>query len=155
MKYFVISAVGDGRELKMMREALKLGTAPKGNNQFSKKFRLFVSESLSWCIPVQDTKHEGAKLRTRLLKNHLLLPFGNKVASSADLNTLMDCVSKDKHLLRERDWLQEDKMNYDAVLRLCRPKLRKLLSIHVPGSEATCFYLKRCISSQPAILKNS
>ena len=110
------SADGDSRELKMMREALRLGTVPKGKKHlFSKKFRLFVSENLSWCIPIQDTIHEGAKLRTRLLKTHLL---------------------------RERDLLLEDKMNYDAVLRLCRPELRELLSIHVPGSEATCFYLK-------------
>ena len=33
-------------------------------------------------------------------------------------------------------------MNFDAVARLCRPEVREALTVHIPGSEATCFYLK-------------
>jgi hypothetical protein len=33
-------------------------------------------------------------------------------------------------------------MNYDAVERLYCPEVREVLTLHVPGSEATCFYPK-------------
>ncbi|KZS02505.1 Uncharacterized protein APZ42_000434, partial [Daphnia magna] len=92
--------------------------------------------------PVQDTIHEGAKMRTRLLKDQKPMPFGNKIACRENLVALAGLVTKDQHLLQERDLLPEDKMNYDAVGRLTRPELRDLLKKYVPGSEGTIFYLK-------------
>ena len=37
------------------------------------------------------------------------------------------------HLLRKGDVYQQDKMNYDAVERLCSENARSLLKEHVPG----------------------
>lgn len=57
--------------------------------------------------------------------------------------TDLEAIStKKKHLLRARDLHLQNKMNYDAVARLCRPEVREDLTLHVPGSESTCFYLK-------------
>lgn len=92
----------------------------------------------------------------------IFLVLGNKVASCSDLEHLLRRVSKDQHLLRDGDVNQHDKMNYDAVERLCSPNVRTFLEEHVPGisfymklenlcnisktfwsgSKATCFYLK-------------
>jgi hypothetical protein len=70
---------------------------------------------------VQDTVHLGAKFRTRLLKLQKPMPFGNTVANQAHLINLTRQFTKDKHLLKEGDLLPQDKMNYDAVFRLCNP----------------------------------
>ena len=61
------------------------------------------------------------------------MPFGDNIASAADLEYLCSNVSKDEHLLRETDVTLADKMNYPAVERLCRPDIRRLLHKHVPG----------------------
>ena len=138
------SADGDTRELKMMSQQLELGVLPKAlkDRVLGNGSPWFVAKTLTSCKPIQDVIHERAKLRTRLLKSHLRLPFGNCVASVSDLFFLKNSVTKEKHLLRDGDMLLEDKMNYDAVLRLCRPELRELIAKHVPNSEGTCFYLK-------------
>ena len=71
-------------------------------------------------LSVQDIVHIGAKLRTRLLKtttNQVLL-FGNFIASCADLEYLCSMVTKDVHLMHEKDLSLADKMNYPAVERL-------------------------------------
>jgi hypothetical protein len=135
------STDGDSRELKTMREQLKLGTK-KVNKIFSKRATWFVADIINTCIPFQDTVHEGAKLRTRFLKTHMSLPFGNYVAHPSCIRNLMDKVGKDKHLLLEGDLYLKDKMNYDAVGRLCRPEVRELLAKYVSGSAGTCFFLK-------------
>lgn len=92
-------------------------------------------------IPVQDTIHEGAKMRTRLLKDHRRMPFGNKIACRENLETRCGLVTKDQHLLQKRDFLPEDKMNYDAVSRLIRPGLRELLKNMFQVRKGTIFYL--------------
>ena len=51
------------------------------------------------------------------------MPFGNKIACRENLETRCGLVTKDQHLLQKRDFLPEDKMNYDAVSRLIRPGL--------------------------------
>ena len=84
-------------------------------------------------ITVQDIVHIGAKLRTRLLKTTKVLPFGNFIASCADLEYLCSMVTKDVHLMREKDLSLADKMNYPAVERLCRPHIITLLQSYVPG----------------------
>jgi hypothetical protein len=149
------SADGDSRELKVMRQMLQLGVKRKSSNPFTKKATWFAAVDSVQCIPFQDTIHEGAKLRVRLLKTHMLLPFGDNVASVSDILCLMSQVSKDKHLLRECDVRLQDKMNYDAVTRLCRPELRKLLEELIPGSSATCFYLKLMDSITSSFLNKS
>lgn len=76
----------------------------------------------------------GAKLRVRLLKFTKFLALGNRICSCSDLIDLLIKVSKDKHLLRPDDLNYKDKMNYDAVERLCKPHIRALLAKYVPGS---------------------
>ncbi|KAK4009537.1 hypothetical protein OUZ56_018671 [Daphnia magna] len=121
---------------------------------FGKSSTWFVAELVSSCIPVQDIIHEGAKLRTRVLKSlpqsKLIMPFGDKTATPSYIISLMDFVTKDQHGLREGDIFLEDKMNYDAVLRICRPEVQALLTKHVIGSEGTCFYLKLIHVPPPA-----
>ena len=97
-------------------------------------------------IPVQDTVHIGAKIRARLLKRDraVYLVFGNRVASLSDLEALRRVAGKDKHFLRESDLNPKDKMNYDAVERLCDPRLAELLKIYVPGIDT---HPKKCSAS--------
>jgi hypothetical protein len=97
----------------------------------------FAAQAVTEKIPVQDTIHLGAKLRVRLLKRKrgIFMVMGNKIASCSDLEHLLRRVSKDHHLLRDGDVNQHDKMNYDAVERLCSPNIRCLLKEHVPGIE--------------------
>jgi hypothetical protein len=86
-------------------------------------------------IPVQDTVHEGAKLRTRFLKKEKFLPFGDHIASPCDLQILMSLINKGQHRLRETDIMLGDKMNYDSVERLCQPHIQNLLLANVPGKK--------------------
>ena len=67
------------------------------------------------------------------------MPFGNKIACRENLETRCGLVTKD--LLQERDFLPEDKMNYDAVSRLIRPGLRELLKNMFQVRKGTIFYL--------------
>jgi hypothetical protein len=99
------------------------------------KWPWFAAQVVTEKIPFQDTIHLGAKLRVRLLKKEkgIFMVMGNKIASCSDLEHLLQRVSKDHHLLRDGDVNQHDKMNYDAVERLC--SIRCLLKEHVPGIE--------------------
>ncbi len=101
-----------------------------------KKWPWFAADLIDEAIPIQDTVHIGAKLRVRLLKREkaIFLALGNKIASVSDLEMLLRAVSKDEHLLKDGDLNQHDKMNYDAVERLCNPKVQELLRKHVPGN---------------------
>nr|CAH0104464.1 unnamed protein product [Daphnia galeata] len=109
------SADGDSRELKAMREMLQMGVVQRTNVE-----KVFPGNSCPWFvskidkdapIPVQDTIHEEAKMRTRLLKDQKPMPFGNKIPCMENLVALVGLVTKDQHLLQERDLLPEDKMN--------------------------------------------
>ncbi|KZS05076.1 Uncharacterized protein APZ42_031826 [Daphnia magna] len=141
------SADGDSRELKMMREHMKLGLVPKiCKSIFSPGSKWFAAELLQNTISVQDVVHEGAKLRTRFVKiindAKLIMHIGSNFVSPTHVSLLMKTVSKEIHGLRISDLNLEDKMNYDAVVRLCNPKVQVLLKNHIQDSKATCFYLK-------------
>jgi hypothetical protein len=97
------------------------------------KWPWFAAKVVTEKIPVQDTIHLGAKLRVHLLKRErgIFMVMGNKIASCSDLEHLLRRVSKDYHLLRDGDVNQHDKINYDAVERLCSPTfVRCLLKEH-------------------------
>lgn len=96
-----------------------------------KKWKWFVGDKLT--TNIQDPVHEGAKLRTRLLKHNIFLPIGNTIASRECLVSPKATVTKDKHGLYDADLSLVDKMNYSAVERLCEPSLSSLLELHVPG----------------------
>jgi hypothetical protein len=147
IRILTYSADGDSREMKLMRDQLRLGTqlhdatCPLNTDRLRKKWPWFVCDYLREHIPVQDTVHLGAKFRTRLLKLQKPMPFGNTVANQAHLINLTRQFTKDKHLLKEGDLLPQEKMNYGAVFRLCNPQIGLLLETEIPDSAGTCFFL--------------
>lgn len=103
---------------------------------FGRKCPWLLADFSLWGICIQEVIHEGIKRsysRRRLNKPELILPFGNKIASIADVIHLMSCVSKDVHLLHEADVNLYEKMNYKAVARLTRPEIDELLRLHCAG----------------------
>jgi hypothetical protein len=98
-----------------MREMLQLGFVQRTNAETptaGNSCPWFVSKiDKDAPIPVQDTIHKGAKMRTRLLKDKKPMPFGKKIACMENLVALVGLVTKDQHLLQERYLLPEDKMN--------------------------------------------
>lgn len=93
---------------------------------------------------VQDTIHAGLKLRNRILKAGVVLPFGNRLVSVAHLKMLINEVPKDEHSLVMKDVCVEDKQNYRALQKLMHPKVSSALQRNVINSEATVMYLKIC-----------
>lgn len=91
---------------------------------------------------MQDQVHIRAKLRVRLVKSSILLPLSDYVISSTHLEILMEQISKDKHLLNEKDLSLKDKMNHDSVNKMSDLKVRKLLQENVPSSEGIVVYLE-------------
>ncbi len=97
-----------------------------------RRWPFFACEFRPPPFPTQDHVHLLTKLRTRFLKYDLFMPFGNKVATPAHVQSMMNMFSKDHHNIREGDLLLQDKMNYDAAKRLCNQKVRELLK-SIPG----------------------
>ena len=149
---------GDTREMKFMLQHIGIGMQLSDLNfskesdeyQFFKKCPGFACNVLDTDFVVQDVPHILTKLRTKLLKNDLI-PLGNYVATSNDLQALFEQRSKDKLVIRKGiknkiisyslddsylNWYERfpagdltliDKMNVDAALRLCDPRVRQLL----------------------------
>ena len=147
------AADGDSRETKFQRQHIglsrktavtRLGPSHAHLDSLRNKADWFSADSLpaDSVLMFQDTTHLGAKERVGLLRRGNFFPFGGKIASATDLETLMEIKGKEQTFLRETDINLSDKMNYDAVNRLTNPIIRKLLEDHVKGSDATCFYLK-------------
>lgn len=97
------------------------------------RWKWFAAGVVTDAIPVQDAIHMGAKLRTRLLKREQFLVIGDKIASCTHLDQMRSSALKSSHLLRDSDLNLQDKMNYGAVERLCKPHINKLLSQYVAG----------------------
>jgi hypothetical protein len=96
---------------------------------FRRESKWFAAELLGSTIIVQYVVHnEGAKWRKRFLKITkkaiLIMPIGSHCESQSHI-PLMEIVLKEKHDIRKSDITLEDKMNYDAVVRLCSPFNRK------------------------------
>ncbi|KAK4881467.1 hypothetical protein RN001_004786 [Aquatica leii] len=147
------SSDGDSRLLKAMRIVTNIPTSIAFNDNTSDN-SLVTNDNqhkLNWFqinmetdkpIVVQDTVHIGTKLRTRLLKIKLQIIIGKYIASPAHLEELVERVSKDKHLLTNSHLKLDDKMNFEAVEKMCSAMVREQLEQHVPNSNGTIFYLK-------------
>lgn len=138
------SSDGDPRLLKAMRTETRLGISQMCSALHSK-----LTSNWPWFIAiytdngfVQDIIHIATKLRNRLLKPSILLPFGNKLISVSHLKILINIVSKDKHLLSLSDIEPKDKMNFESANKISQEYVRKLLLNHIPDSESTVLYLK-------------
>ena len=62
----------------------------------------------------------------------LFLVIGDKIASCTHLDSMRSLVLKISHLLRDSDLNLQDKMNYGAEERFCKPHINALLLENVP-----------------------
>lgn len=95
-------------------------------------------------IFLQDGTHNGTKLRNRLLKPSILLPFGNKIISVTHLKILLLNVPKDVHGLVATDILPEDRQNFHSLEKIMESRVLEALDKYVLDSEATVVYLTLC-----------
>lgn len=129
-----ISSDGDWRPLNSMRFNSNLNINP-------------TSETSQLCdeqVYVQDTTHIGTKLRNRLLKASILLPFGNKVISVSHLKILLDNVPKHQHGLVYNDISPSDRQNFGSLEKVMQKQVLEALKQHVFDSEATIVYINIC-----------
>lgn len=130
------SSDGDNRLLKSMQYNSKLDSITINNQWFS-------DNDSDICF-LQDIVHIGTKLRNRLLKQSILLPIGNKVASVSHLKILLNSTSKDVHGLVYSDICPDDRQNYDSLKKIMRSNVREALNEHIFDSEATVEYIRIC-----------
>lgn len=132
------SSDGDWRLLKVMRLESQVlqASCPEYLN-----WHWFHCTFNSETIYIQDTVHILTKLKTRFTKPSVFLPFGNDVISSSHLLKLITDYSKDKHLLVENDLNSDDKMNFNAVLKISSECVLSLLADNIPESKGTVLYL--------------
>ncbi|XP_046409390.1 uncharacterized protein [Neodiprion pinetum] len=136
------SSDGDPRLLKAMRIESQIGISNLDLLFGKENWTWFNSEFCSEYFVCQDTVHIGTKLRNRFIKNSIVLPMGNNIATVSHLKLLIQSQSKDKHQITYSDLDPKDKMNFPSVQKICQENVRKLLNDTVPGSEGTCQYLK-------------
>ena len=91
---------------------------------------------------IQDTIHELAKLRCRVMKPSILLPMGNKQVSIAHLKLLIKNVPKGIHGLVLKDVCPDDKQNYRSIEKLMETRVLDALTANIIDSEATVTYIK-------------
>jgi hypothetical protein len=89
---------------------------------------------------VQDITHIITKMRTRFLKEGIILQMGNYLATADHLHYLVKTVSKDKHLLTSWDLKGEDKMNYSAGEKMCSLSVISNLK-EIGNTDGTIAYL--------------
>ena len=111
----------------------KIAIPPEWNSWFAMKKPTTVAF-------VQDMVYVAVKLKTRLLKPSIVLPFGNYVAGVHHLRIVQQNFGKDQHGLRERDINYKDKQNYDAVERMISESVKNLLA-SIPDAKGTTIYL--------------
>ncbi|KAJ8685646.1 hypothetical protein QAD02_021439 [Eretmocerus hayati] len=124
---------GDPRLLSAMKIKSKLGTTMNGEQY---KFPWFHADYKPDKKYFQDTVHVVNKLKTRLLKLAIAMIIGNFIVSLVHLEEMIDCLNRDKHCLAMSDLDGKDKMNFDATLRMCHPKVIDRVK-ESPGSDAT------------------
>lgn len=90
----------------------------------------------------QDVNHIGTKLRNFILKTLKMLPIGPKhYILIQHLVYLHDNLRRDEHQLTATCLNPTDRQNFDSVLKICNPKVTKLLRRYVKDSEATAAFL--------------
>ena len=159
-----VGADGDSRELRAMQVSTQLLSSSQ-NTVNSTYIGSKISIPLEWktwfamkqptsvtCI--QDTVHIAVKLKTRLLKPSIILPFGKFVAGVHHLRIVQQTFSKDEHGLREKDINYKDKQNYEAVLRMTSDSTSNLLR-QIPDAKGTVAYLEMVKSINDSYLDMS
>lgn len=132
-----ISADGDSRLLRSMKIMTPFEINPLLPHDYS---RLQSAVKLY----SQDTTHIGTKLRNRLLKPSILLPFGNRQISVAHLKIMISSVPKNIHGITYNDVSPDDRQNYGSLEKIMKPRVTEALEKYVTGSEGTVAYIKIC-----------
>lgn len=135
------SSDGDSRLLSSMKRTLELGIL-SGKSDFNSC--IWYSSSNVAINTVQDTTHIGTKLRNRLLKPSIELPFGIYSISKTHLKELVTSCSKDVHQLTYTDIDPKDRQNFNSIMKICQVPVLNALKEHVPASNGTIMYLKIC-----------
>jgi hypothetical protein len=150
IKILGFSSDGDTMLLKAMRISSKLFSTSTDHCQWPWFHLPFHSGDN--CI--QDTVHIGTKLKTRK-NSKISIKIGKYVATSLHLQTLIQTVTKDQHLLTMGDIQSEDKMNFSAVEKITALSVSQLLNDHVEDSKGTVIYLKMLRSVLQAFLNKT
>lgn len=130
-----ISSDGDSRLLSAMKNNMDFKPTVMGDHIFF---------SINEILYIQDTTHIGTKLRNRLLKASILLPFGNKAISISHLKQLLKLAPKDVHGLVRSDISPDDRQNFKSLQKLMENRVVEALKKYVIDSEATIVYLQMC-----------
>lgn len=140
-----ISSDGDSRLLGAMKLKSNMKINPLNENELK---IIGCNEN----IFIQDPTHIGTKLRNRMLKASILLPFGKKIITVSHLKCLIETVPKDVHGLVTSDVLPEDRQNYRSLEKVMEDRVLDSLEKHIIDSEATIEYLKLCKSVTSSLL---
>lgn len=141
IKVIGIAADGDPKLLSAMQQNVNFCFDPLNLAEYT-EYPLITLED--WLAYFQDPTHIGTKLRNRLLKHSIFLPFGNAVISLSHLKFLVSQVPKDQHGLTEYDIMPNDRMNFKSLEKIMDERVIEALRKHVPGSEATILYIQIC-----------
>lgn len=136
-----VSSDGDWRPLNSMRFRSKFDFNPLSETGYN---ILSIEELLEELCYIQDMIHIGTKLRNRILKTSVSLPFGTKIISQSHLKILLDNVPKHKHGLVYKDVSPEDRQNFASLEKLMEERVWEALKQNVFDSDATIVYLKIC-----------
>lgn len=89
----------------------------------------------------QDNTHVGTKMKTKFLKEGVILPMGSYAATSKHLQEIIDKFPKNAHFLSLSVLNPQDKMNFKSVLSIVSNDVINCLSYH-KKTLATRTYLK-------------
>lgn len=120
-----------------MRRAVYLDVNPLDSNFY----RILAAREQ---IKVQDPTHIGTKLRNRILKPSISLPFGNKAISVSHLKVLLINCPKDIHGLVSSDVSPIDRQNFKSLQKVMESRVTQSLKTYVIDSEATVVYINIC-----------
>ncbi|KAK3915297.1 tRNA 5-methylaminomethyl-2-thiouridine biosynthesis bifunctional protein MnmC [Frankliniella fusca] len=121
--------------------AMRVQSFPESTNNPLIWYGWYVQDLDQEYSYIQDTVHIGTKMRTRFLKDSIILPMGNYVASPTHLRSIIEDISKLEHGLTNTDLKSADKMNFKAVLRMTDSRVLDSLN-NVHGAAATHKYLQ-------------
>lgn len=100
--------------------------------------------TLPTVIFTQDSTHIGTKLRNRLLKPSISLPFGRKAISVSHLKNLLSAAPYDIHGLVMNDIQPDDRQNFESLEKIMDIRVLNALKKYVIDSDATIIYLTIC-----------
>ena len=151
-------ADGDSKQLRSMKlctglvfkkssvnskTLLKISTHIKIPDRWKSWFLLQNPTSIAY---VQDTIHLAVKLKARLMKTSIILPFGNFVAGIHHLRIVQQSYGKDQHGLREKDLNPIDRQNFDAVTHITSTSTMEILET-IPGTQLFLEMIKHVVDS--------